>query len=111
MTESTSTSPYRIEALRGLENYPVWKMNMTDILSDINLLEYVLSPALKPSEAALQTALSKAEDKDKAHAMFDASAYATKDAKWMIKEWKGMEGIILHPLPHFKRSVCLHQRR
>src|SRR4051794_6402805 len=36
-----STTQYRIELLKGPDHYPVWKILMTDILTDQGLWEYV----------------------------------------------------------------------
>jgi hypothetical protein len=40
---------YRIEPLRGAENYVLWKIQMEDILVDMGLWEYVLGETEKPS--------------------------------------------------------------
>lgn len=42
-TESTST--YRIDPLRGADNYAVWKVKMTDILTDLSLIDYISATA------------------------------------------------------------------
>ena len=39
---------YRIESLRGAENYVLWKIQMEDILVDMGLWEYV-SGETKPN--------------------------------------------------------------
>ncbi|KAL4268976.1 hypothetical protein AB1N83_002396 [Pleurotus pulmonarius] len=37
---STTSSIYRIEPLKGLENYAVWKIKMTDMLTDMGIYEH-----------------------------------------------------------------------
>lgn len=86
-------SVHQIEELRGFENYPVWKMRMTDILAATDLIDYALGATAKPSEVALQAALAHTEDENKARAAFDASAYATKDTEWMINDRKALSSI------------------
>jgi Domain of unknown function (DUF4219) len=40
-TTGSTTNVYRIEPLKGAENYAVWKIKMMDILTDQGLWEYV----------------------------------------------------------------------
>ncbi|KAG6806735.1 hypothetical protein H0H87_002295 [Tephrocybe sp. NHM501043] len=54
MSDSTSTNAYRIDPLKGAENYAVWKIKMSDILTDLGLLGYVDGTSKAPEEAALQ---------------------------------------------------------
>ena len=44
-----STTQYRIEPLKGPDHYPVWKILMTDILTDQELWEYVSGTVVKPA--------------------------------------------------------------
>lgn len=41
MSEQTTSNVYRIELLQGADHYPVWKVKMTDILTDQGLWDYV----------------------------------------------------------------------
>ena len=51
MSDSTSnTNVYRIEPLKGAENYAVWKIKMMDILTDQGLWEFVESEGTAPTE-------------------------------------------------------------
>jgi hypothetical protein len=43
---------YRIESLRGAENYVLWKIRMEDILVDMGLWEYVSGEKEKPADNA-----------------------------------------------------------
>src|SRR6266487_348126 len=49
-SNSASTNVYRIEPLKGLEHYPVWKIQMTDVLTDQGLLEYANGDKVKPAQ-------------------------------------------------------------
>jgi hypothetical protein len=40
-SSSGSTSLHRIAPLRGTENYNVWRIQMEDILTDLDLYQYV----------------------------------------------------------------------
>ncbi|QRV96308.1 Retrovirus-related Pol polyprotein from transposon TNT 1-94 [Ceratobasidium sp. AG-Ba] len=40
-THSSTTGLHRIEALRGTDNYNVWRIQMEDILTDLELYDYV----------------------------------------------------------------------
>ncbi|KAJ8522799.1 hypothetical protein ONZ45_g628 [Pleurotus djamor] len=51
-TSSSSTSIYRIDPLKGAENYSVWKIKMTDILTDLDLIGYVDGSEKKPDNDA-----------------------------------------------------------
>ncbi|KAJ8468724.1 hypothetical protein ONZ45_g17140 [Pleurotus djamor] len=51
-TSSSSTSIYRIDPLKGAENYSVWKIKMTDILTDLGLIGYVDGSERKPNDDA-----------------------------------------------------------
>ena len=44
-TTGSTTNVYRIEPLKGAENYAVWKIKMMDILTDQGLWEYVSGTA------------------------------------------------------------------
>ena len=48
--DSTPTSVYRINPLKGLENYPVWKIQMMDILTDLGLWGYVSRDMSRPAQ-------------------------------------------------------------
>lgn len=52
-----------IEPLRGPENFPVWKIKMTDVLTDLSLEDYIEAGATAPNDATLQPAWKKADRK------------------------------------------------
>ena len=47
---STSTNAYQIDPLLGAENYSVWKVKMTDILTELGYWEIVDGTSQKPAE-------------------------------------------------------------
>lgn len=54
---TTTTAPetsgsYRIESLKGAENYITWRVQLEDILSDLGLWEYTSGGTLRPADAA-----------------------------------------------------------
>lgn len=56
-TGTNNTNVYRIEPLKGAENYAVWKIKMMDILTDQGLWEFVEGTA--PAEEKEQVAWTK----------------------------------------------------
>ncbi|KAF8900530.1 hypothetical protein CPB85DRAFT_1201949, partial [Mucidula mucida] len=56
-------SVYRIDFLRGPENYPVWKIKMLDIMTDQSLNDYIAETAAAPSDASLVAAWKKSDRK------------------------------------------------
>ncbi|KIJ98734.1 hypothetical protein K443DRAFT_8923 [Laccaria amethystina LaAM-08-1] len=50
METTGSLNVYRIEPLKGADNYAVWKIKMMDILTDQGLWEYV-DPGTVPEDA------------------------------------------------------------
>ena len=56
--ETNGSNVYRIEPLKGADNYAVWKMKLMDILTDQGLWEYV-HPGTAPSDAKQKTAWEK----------------------------------------------------
>lgn len=101
MAESTtsSTSTYRIEPLRGSENYAVWKIKMIDILTDLGLIDYIeeTSPTSADSikaRRALSTIRLRVED---GPLVYIASATTAKGAWNALKnmyEPAGSTGIV-----------------
>lgn len=63
MSDNQSTSVYRIEPLKGAENFPVWKVKLTDILTAQDQYDYVEGKG-KPADSAPEA---------------DRSAWAKKD--------------------------------
>ena len=57
-TNNGSSNVYRIELLKGADNYVVWKIKMTDILTDQGLWEYV-DPGTAPSDTNQKPAWEK----------------------------------------------------
>jgi len=51
-SNSASTNVYRIEPLKGPEHYPVWKIQMMDVLMDQGLWEYANGDKVKPAASA-----------------------------------------------------------
>ena len=49
-SNSASTNVYQIEPLKGPEHYPVWKIQMMDVLMDQGLWEYANGDKLKPAD-------------------------------------------------------------
>lgn len=62
--KTTSGGGYRIESLRGRENYALWKIQMEDILVDMDLWDYVHGDKTKPAaDDALLPAWTKNDRK------------------------------------------------
>lgn len=57
-----STSSYRIEPLNG-DNYHTWRIQMMDILAELELWEYVNGATTMPVDAAQQPAWRKKDAK------------------------------------------------
>src|SRR6266516_2300449 len=51
-SNSASMNVYRIKLLKGLEHYPVWKIQMMDVLMDQGLWEYANRDKVKPAASA-----------------------------------------------------------
>lgn len=47
-TEFARSGNYKIEPLKGAENYNVWKVQMEDILTDLDLWKYVTGESTRP---------------------------------------------------------------
>lgn len=62
-TTGESTGTYRIEALKGSENYTTWRVQMSDILTDMGLWEYVTGETPMPADKALAADWSKKDRK------------------------------------------------
>ncbi|KAL0958937.1 hypothetical protein HGRIS_014980 [Hohenbuehelia grisea] len=65
-TDTTgSSSIYRINPLKGSENYSVWKMKLIDILTDLGLIEYADGTAKPPEQSATDAAKQEFTRKDR----------------------------------------------
>ena len=58
METNGSSNVYRIEPLKGADNYAVWKIKMMDILTNQGLWEYV-DPGMAPSDTNQKPAWDK----------------------------------------------------
>ena len=58
-----SQSVYRIDPLKGPENYPTWKIKMIDILTDLGLIDYADGSLKAQAEAALVADWKKSDRK------------------------------------------------
>ena len=52
-TTSETSGTYRIDPLRGAENYITWRVQISDILMDMGLWEYASGEKARPSDEAL----------------------------------------------------------
>ena len=108
MADTTShTNVYRIEPLAGAENYAVWKIKMMDILTGLDLWDYVDGTTKMP-ETPTALAAWKKKDRSALSAIrlrvgdkmlvYVASAESAKDAWESLKavlETQGALGIVL----------------
>lgn len=53
---ASTTSQWRIDPLKGAENYLSWSIQMLDILADMKLSGYPKGTVPMPTDAALQAA-------------------------------------------------------
>ncbi|KAJ3473639.1 hypothetical protein NLI96_g12899 [Meripilus lineatus] len=60
---SSATDSYRIKALDGSDTYPIWRVQMQDILTDMNLWDYVTGTQKQPTEAAGRTSWTTSDRK------------------------------------------------
>jgi hypothetical protein len=60
---SDSINVYKLDPLKGAENYAVWKIKMTDILTDQGLLEYADGTSTPPADSAPTAAAWKSKDR------------------------------------------------
>jgi hypothetical protein len=124
METTGSSNIYRIELLKGTDNYAVWKIKMMDILTDQGLWEYV-DPGTAPEDAnqksgwdkkdrtALLTIRLQVADK---LLVYVASSKSAKEAWNTLKgllEAQGPLGIVLarcvtDSFPYHIRSRHLH---
>lgn len=56
-------SSYRIEALKGPDNYPVWRVQMRDILTDLGLWGHTDGTNVRPADATQREAWDKNDRK------------------------------------------------
>src|SRR5271154_1045043 len=105
--DAVSANVYRIDPLKGAENYAVWKIKMTDILTDQSLWEYVSGLIPVPTDSTEKATWEKNDRKalsmirlrvaDKM-LVFIASVTVSKDA-WdtlhSLLESQGPLGIVL----------------
>jgi len=101
MAESTTstTSTYRIEPLRGSENYAVWKIKMIDILTDLGLIGYIeaASPAsidAMKARRALSIIRLRVEDGPLVYIASATTAKGAWDALKRMYEPAGSTGIV-----------------
>ncbi|KAJ3003061.1 hypothetical protein NUW54_g5503 [Trametes sanguinea] len=84
-----SSSSYRIEPLTG-DNYHTWRTQMTDILAELELWEYVTGAIKQPSDTNLQAAWRKKDAKAlraiRLRVAKDALVYV-QDAKTSKEAW------------------------
>jgi hypothetical protein len=57
--DQSSNSLYRIEGLKGEENYGVWKTKMIDILTSTDFMEHADGTAAEPNDPAAKAAWQK----------------------------------------------------
>ncbi|KAJ7805434.1 hypothetical protein B0H13DRAFT_1930193 [Mycena leptocephala] len=57
--DSSSNSLYRIEALKGEENYGLWKTKMIDILTSTDFMEHADGTTVEPNDPAAKAAWQK----------------------------------------------------
>jgi len=62
MSDSTSHH-ITIEPLRGAENFPVWKIKMSDILTDLNYDDHIEDKATAPVDTAEAAKWKRADKK------------------------------------------------
>src|SRR3954453_22541582 len=80
MSSTSGTTSYRIDPLKGIENYATWKIKVIDILDDMGLSEHIEGPLPVPRSAL--TSLGK-------------TASQSKDADWDSKDRKALTAIRL----------------
>lgn len=68
-TYGGNASGYRINSLKGVENYSSWSVQMTDILNDVDLLDYVdgtiQAPEVTRDDKASEAAYAKWRKRDR----------------------------------------------
>ena len=63
MSADATSGSYRIEPLKGPENYFTWRVQLMDILYDLSLWEYVAGTLTMPADPAQQEAWKKSDRK------------------------------------------------
>ncbi len=63
MSSDGGTGSYRIDPLKGAENYPTWRVQMLDILTDMGLWEYASGETPLPADKALAADWAKKDRK------------------------------------------------
>ncbi|KAJ3473570.1 hypothetical protein NLI96_g12937 [Meripilus lineatus] len=63
MANDNNISSYRIDSLKGPDHYPVWRVQMQDILTDLGLLKYTDGSEQKPTTDAAAIATWETNDR------------------------------------------------
>jgi gag-polypeptide of LTR copia-type/Zinc knuckle len=80
MSSTSGTTSYRIDPLKGIENYATWKIKVIDILDDMGLSEHIEGPLPVPQSASTSSG---------------KTASQSKDADWDSKDRKALTAIRL----------------
>src|ERR1700761_6811915 len=63
MSDNSVSHRVTIEPLRGADNFQVWKIKMTDVLTDLSLDDYIIPTAAEPADATAKAPWKKGDRK------------------------------------------------
>ncbi|QRW20572.1 Copia protein [Rhizoctonia solani] len=90
-----ASGTHRIAPLRGTENYNMWRIQMEDILSDLDLYGYVNKTIIVPSKTVLKTERNRKDDKGKPLPDYEYTATNDEYTKWIKADQKALSNIRL----------------
>lgn len=91
-----SQSVYRIEPLKGPENYLTWKIKMIDILTDLGLIDYADGSIPAPADTALVADWKKSDRKALSTIrlwVLDGPLVYIAGSKTSTEAWKALRGM------------------
>ncbi|QRW23748.1 integrase core domain protein [Rhizoctonia solani] len=90
-----ASGTHRIAPLRGTENYNMWRIQMEDILSDLDLYGYVNKTIIAPSKTVLKTERNRKDDEGKPLPDYEYTATNDEYTKWVKADRKALSNIRL----------------
>src|SRR3954467_7894123 len=79
MSSTSGTTSYRIDPLKGIENYATWKIKIINILDDMGLSKHIEGPLPAPQSALTSSGKSASQSKD--------TDWDSKDQKALTAIW------------------------
>jgi hypothetical protein len=104
-----STSLHRITPLHGTENYNTWRIQMEDILTDLDLYQYVSRSTLKPPKRITVTVTDCKDENGKTLPDMTEAQDNEAYTQWVKADRKALLNICLrvdgHVLTHIQKCA------